>query len=65
MNAQVLKGRWKEVKGKIKAKWGRLTDDELDRIDGDMDQLIGALQTRYGLVKDEARKELDAWLKGL
>lgn len=63
MNEQLLKGRWNEVKGKVKEKWGRLTNDELDQIDGNTDQLIGALQQRYGLAQEEARKELNAWMK--
>jgi len=63
MNEQVLKGRWTELKGKAKEKWGRLSNDELEQIDGNVDQLIGALQQRYGLVQEEARKEVNAWLK--
>lgn len=63
MNEQVLKGRWTELKGKAKEKWGRLSNDELEEIDGNIDQLIGRLQQRYGLVQEEARKEVDAWLK--
>jgi len=63
MNEQILKGRWTELKGKAKEKWGRLSNDELEQIDGNVDQLIGALQQRYGLVQEEARKEVNAWLK--
>lgn len=63
MNEQVLKGRWTELKGKAKEKWGRLSNDELEEIDGNIDQLIGRLQQRYGLVQEEARKEVEAWLK--
>ena len=63
MNEQILKGRWTELKGKAKEKWGRLSNDELEQIDGNVDQLIGALQQRYGLVQEEARKEVNAWLQ--
>jgi len=59
MNADILKGNWKQVKGKIKEKWGKLTDDDLDVIEGKRDQLIGKIQERYGLSKDEIEKQLD------
>ncbi|RVU38997.1 CsbD family protein [Hwanghaeella grinnelliae] len=63
MNEQILKGRWTELKGQAKEKWGRLTNDEIDQVDGNVDQLIGKLQQRYGLVEEEARKEVNAWLE--
>ncbi|MBX3444129.1 MAG: CsbD family protein [Planctomyces sp.] len=59
MNADQLKGNWKIFRGKVKEKWGQLTDDELDVVDGRMDQLSGAIQRRYGLAKEETEKELD------
>jgi uncharacterized protein YjbJ (UPF0337 family) len=59
MNADIIKGNWKQVKGKIKEKWGKLTDDDLDVIEGKRDQLIGKIQERYGLSKDEAEKQID------
>jgi uncharacterized protein YjbJ (UPF0337 family) len=54
---------WKQVKGKIKEQWGKLTDDDLDRMAGKRDQLEGALQERYGYEKDKARDEVDGWFK--
>jgi uncharacterized protein YjbJ (UPF0337 family) len=57
MNTDQLKGKWKEVKGMVKEKWGELTDDDINVIDGQMDQLAGKLQQRYGLAKEEAEKE--------
>lgn len=57
MNADVLKGKWKEMKGKVKEQWGNLTDDDLDRIEGRSDQMIGLLQQRYGYAKDKAEEE--------
>lgn len=62
-----IEGNWKEAKGKIKQKWGQLTDDNLTKINGQRDQLEGRIQQRYGLAKDLARKDLarkdiDAWL---
>lgn len=58
MNWDTIEGNWKQFKGKIKAKWGELTDDELDLIEGDRDILVGKLQKRYGIARDEAEKEV-------
>jgi uncharacterized protein YjbJ (UPF0337 family) len=57
-----IEGNWKEVKGKIKQKWGQLTDDDLAQIDGRRDQLEGKIQQRYGMAKDLVRKDVDDWL---
>jgi uncharacterized protein YjbJ (UPF0337 family) len=54
----VCKGNWKQLKGKIKEQWGRLTDDELTRIDGKRDQLLGRLQAHYGWDEKKAESEL-------
>ena len=56
-----VEGNWKQVKGKIKEKWGKLTDDDLDVINGRRDQLEGKIQERYGVTKAEARKQIDHW----
>ncbi len=56
-----FEGNWKQVKGKVKEHWGKLTDDDLNVIDGKRDQLEGKIQERYGIQKDIARKEIDAW----
>ncbi len=61
MNWDILEGKWKEYRGKAKAQWGKLTEDDLDQVDGRRDQLAGKLQTRYGMAKDEAEREVDAW----
>ncbi len=58
MNTQTFKGRWNEMVGKVKEKWGKLTDDDLTQISGKRDQLLGKLQKRYGYEKDKAEKEL-------
>lgn len=58
-----IEGNWKQTKGKIKEKWGELTDDDLNKIDGKREQLEGAIQQRYGLAKDMVRKNVDDWLK--
>lgn len=60
-----LEGNWKELKGKIKEKWGRLTDDDLKTIDGKREQLVGKLQKAYGYAKDKALEELDRFEKEL
>ena len=52
---------WKQVKGKVKEQWGKLTDDDLDVISGKRDQLEGKIQQRYGYAKDQAKKEVDTW----
>jgi uncharacterized protein YjbJ (UPF0337 family) len=60
-----VEGNWKQFKGRAKEKWGRLTDDDLDVIKGRQDQLEGKIQERYGLAKDQAKKDVDAWFKSL
>ena len=65
MNWDQAEGKWKQLKGSVKAKWGKLTDDDLDFIDGKRQQLIGRLQERYGIAKDEASRQVDTWIKDL
>jgi len=64
MNWDQIAGQWKQYKGKAKEKWGKLTDDEIDVIHGKRDQLIGKIQERYGIQKDQAEKDVDTWAKG-
>jgi uncharacterized protein YjbJ (UPF0337 family) len=61
MNWDRISGQWKQFKGKVKEKWGQLTDDELDVIAGRRDQLSGKLQERYGYSKDEAERHIADW----
>jgi uncharacterized protein YjbJ (UPF0337 family) len=61
MNWDVIKGRWGQMQGEAKHQWGKLTDDDLQRIEGDRDKLVGLIQERYGHSKDEAEREVDAW----
>lgn len=63
MNKDIFKGNWNELQGKIKEKWGRLTDDDLTAINGRREQLLGRLQKTYGYAKDRAEKELAEWEK--
>src|SRR4029434_6623508 len=58
MNQDILTGKWKQMRGQVKQWWGKLTDDDLDRVDGAMDKLAGALQERYGWERDQAEREM-------
>ena len=61
MNADVLKGQWKQLKGDIKMRWNKLTDDDVDAIDGAMEKLEGTLQERYGWAREQAHREVESW----
>lgn len=61
MNKDQTEGNWKQFKGKVKEKWGKLTDDDLTVVEGKRDQLVGKIQERYGYQKEEAEKELKSW----
>ena len=65
MNWEQIRGQWRQLKGAIKAKWGKLTDDDLDVIAGQQEQLIGKIQERYGIAKEEAHRQVDEWLASL
>ena len=65
MNWDRVEGNWKQFTGKVKEKWGKLTEDDLTVIDGKQDQLVGRIQERYGLAKDEAQKQVNTWIGGL
>jgi len=60
MNSDTAQGNWQQLKGKIKQKWGKLTDDDLTRAEGDKDYLMGKLHEQYGLAKDRAKDELES-----
>lgn len=59
MNKDMIEGDWKKLKGKVRETWGDITDDEFDRIAGKRDQLVGAIQKRYGVAKDEAERQVN------
>ena len=63
MNTDVLRGKWTQLKGEVKSQWGKLTDDDLDRIEGDSEKLIGKIQERYGYARDQAKREVDDYFK--
>jgi uncharacterized protein YjbJ (UPF0337 family) len=64
MNEDILKGKWHELKGGVKEKWGKLTDDDLTIVNGQSEQLLGLLQTKYGYSKDKAEEEYKSFLSG-
>lgn len=61
MNKDILEGKWEQLKGKAREKWGELTNDDWDVVAGQRDQLVGRIQERYGRSKEEAEKEVDDW----
>jgi uncharacterized protein YjbJ (UPF0337 family) len=65
MNWTQMEGRWKRLSGQAKSEWAKLTDHDLELIAGRRDQLVGKLQELYGVVKDDAEKQVDLWLATL
>ena len=61
MNEHTLKGEWNQMKGSVKQKWGELTNDDLDQIEGSRDKLVGRIQERYGHSKEDAERDVDNW----
>jgi len=62
MNTDILKGKWTQMKGGIRSKWGKLTDDDVDQIQGDAEKFIGKLQERYGYGREQAEKEFNDYM---
>ncbi|HEV2447518.1 MAG TPA: CsbD family protein [Candidatus Sulfopaludibacter sp.] len=65
MNWDQVEGRWKQLKGSIRQKWGKLTDDDLTMIAGSREKFVGKLQERYGLAREEAQRQADEWSRAL
>lgn len=65
MNWDQIEGNWKRVRGRVRERWGKLTDDDLDVIRGKRDQLVGAVQKRYGVAREEASRTVEEWRKKL
>jgi uncharacterized protein YjbJ (UPF0337 family) len=63
MNEDTLKGQWNQLKGKAREKWGMLTNDDLNVIQGKTEQLVGLIQQRYGIARDEAERQVKDWIK--
>jgi uncharacterized protein YjbJ (UPF0337 family) len=65
MNWDMIAGKWRELGGKVRSKWGKLTDDDIDLIGGKKDELVGRLQQHYGYQRDRAEREVDDFVKTL
>lgn len=65
MNWDQIQGKWKQFRGTAQQQWGELTDDDLDVVEGHRDQLVGKIQERYGIAKDEAERQVDSWVESL
>ncbi|HTZ31630.1 MAG TPA: CsbD family protein [Methylomirabilota bacterium] len=65
MNWEQIEGRWKQYSGQLKEKWGKLTDDDLQRIAGKRDQLVGKIQERYGIAKEEVERQIEDFTRTL
>jgi uncharacterized protein YjbJ (UPF0337 family) len=63
MNSDQLQGKWKQMKGSVKERWGKLTDDDIDIINGQNDQLVGKIQEKYGIAKEEAQRQVEDWIR--
>jgi uncharacterized protein YjbJ (UPF0337 family) len=63
MNSDQFQGKWKQMKGSVKERWGKLTDDDIDIINGRNDQLVGKIQERYGIAKEEAQRQVEEWMR--
>ena len=62
MNIDQIKGKWTELKGEARTKWGKLTDDEIDQVAGEQEKLVGLIQQKYGKAREDAEREVDEWL---
>jgi uncharacterized protein YjbJ (UPF0337 family) len=65
MNSEQIEGKWKQFSGKVREKWGKLTDSDIQVINGKREQLVGKIQERYGLVKEEAQRQVDDFFKSI
>jgi|TARA_R110000868_G_scaffold130557_2_gene340269 uncharacterized protein YjbJ (UPF0337 family) len=65
MNKDILIGNWKQLKGEAQKKWGKLTNDDLDQLDGDREKLMGLLQESYGKSREQAEQDIKDWEKSM
>ena len=61
MNSDQISGKWKQIKGAVRERWGKLTDDDVEVIAGQNEELVGRIQERYGIAQAEAQKQVDEW----
>ncbi len=64
-NRDILMGKWKQMRGRVRQQWGKLTDNQVDQIGGDYDRLIGTLQENYGYTREKAMEEADRWIDNM
>jgi len=65
MNREQFEGKWKQLEGRARRRWGELTDDQIERVKGRRDELVGQVQEAYGKTQEAARKEVDDWIQQL
>jgi uncharacterized protein YjbJ (UPF0337 family) len=65
MNWDIIEGKWDQFKGDVRSKWAKLSDDDLSAVGARKDKLIGKIQERYGVLRDDAERQVDAWLAGI
>lgn len=65
MNWDRIEGNWKQFSGKAQQQWGKLTNDDLDVVEGRRNELVGKIQERYGIAKDEAERQVDTWVQNM
>ncbi len=65
MNVDTIKGQWEQLKGSVRERWGKLTDDDVSVIKGQRDQLVGRIQERYGIARDQADSQVRDWESGI
>jgi uncharacterized protein YjbJ (UPF0337 family) len=65
MNKDQIAGNWKQLAGKVKEQWGKLTDDDITIVEGQRDQLVGRIQERYGIAREQAEEQVSRWEKAL
>lgn len=61
MNKDIIKGKWKQLRGNAQKTWGKLTEDDLSKVEGEEERLVGVVQERYGVSREEAKKQVDEW----
>ncbi|MFL6354249.1 MAG: CsbD family protein [Bryobacteraceae bacterium] len=63
MNSDQFEGKWKQLKGQVKQRWGKFTDDDITALSGKKDELVGKIQERYGITREQAETEADEWAR--